>query len=359
MIEGSVMLISSFIPQLNNTAINTRQNQSLPVRNYSNLAPLKQDTVSFGATVKKKQPNAHGINLITAKKLCEEAKDSNKYLNWQLNKILGDMVRPESGQGSFSKPIEAIRCRLKDPKSVVEKSATRKWYSADEVKQKMTDIAGARIVMADTSVEAVDSVLERLTEAVKNNQLRILEIENYRPEPEVDKFDNIIKKYDYSSTKALKDLKQACDNQGKVIKKTDEDMPSGYMAIHMLVQLPNGFTGEIQLMGVDVERFKDVEDICFKIKNGKHVDKKYAPLEKMLKPLTNDDDEILQSGYQEYTRRAYMAQRDIEVVKHRGKKTPEFLHIPEDLDYIPQKLDFNNIAKEIQNCDLIAKLNAE
>ena len=170
-------------------------------------------------------------------------------------------------------------------------------------------------------------------------------------EPEVDEAGNIIKTYDYGSTKALKNLKMVCDSKGKVIKKKDEDMPSGYMAIHMLVQLPSGFTGEIQIMGVDVEKFKDVEDICYKIKNGKHVEDKYSSMEDYLKPLSNDKDEILQSGFQDYTRRAYMTQRDIEVVQNKKRKQPKFLHIPADLKYIPKKFDFNEIHKKILECD--------
>ena len=215
----------------------------------------------------------------------------------------------------------------------------------------MTDIVGARIIMADTSKEAVDSVINKLTEAVKNNDLKILEIENYRPDPELDGGDNVIKSYDYASAKSLRELKLACDDKlGMSIRKVDEDVPSGYMAIHMLVQLPNGFIGEIQILGEEVERLKDIEDICFKFKNGKKVKNIPAKVKNMLAPLNNKNDEILRKEYNIYTRQAYIYQRELELNNPYGRKkrNNEFLRIP---DYLPSNLDFNNLYTNMKRSD--------
>lgn len=315
----------------------------------SNLAPLSKDTVSFTSGKKEAGNPSDGINKKTALLIYNEANQAYKYLDRQLDRILSDLVRPEQGTGSKTKPIKEIRKRIKDPDSICEKSATRKLTNYDEVKSEMTDIVGARIVMADSSREAVDKVIERFTDAVNNNRIKIIEIENYRPEPEMDDYGVVTKSYDYSSALALKNLKKACDNKNDTsIKKSDEDQPSGYMAIHLLVQLPNGFTGEIQIIGPEVERLKDVEDMCFKVKNGKHLKPKYASVEKQLKPIGNKEDEILRKEYGKYTRRAYKYQRDMELNPPKNKKNKDFLHIP---DYLPSSLDFNNIADEIEKCN--------
>ena len=330
---------------------NRPQTRGMSCPRYSNLAPLSKDTICFTSGKQDLEDASNGINLKTAKMLYDDVQPAQKYLNRQLDKILSDLVRPEHGTGSLSKPIEIIRKRAKLPESIVEKSATRSLRSYDEVKYSLTDLAGAKVVMADTSREAVDKVIGRLTEAVENGRLKIIEIENYRPEPEINDVGEVVRTFDYSSPLALKNLKKACDDKSDTnIRKVDEDRPSGYMAIHLLVQLPGGFTGEIQIIGNKMEKLKDVEDMCFKVKNGKHLPKEYKSVEKMISPLANKDDVVLRKEYSKYTRKAYLYQRDLEQNRNKRKKqdTQEFLHIPE---YLPEVLDFNNVAKEIARCN--------
>jgi len=343
------MQISAFIPNFN---IHPTQRQSVQYGRFSNLAPLRQDTVSFGASKKDMQENdmSQGINHNTALKIHNDAKLATNYLERQLDSILGDLVRPKAGKGSLSKPIEKIHCRPKTPKSIREKSGSLKLYTEKEVKEGMTDIIGARIVMADSRKGQVDEVINRLANAVNKDQIKILEIENYRPDPELDDNGVVVKSYDYASPLALRNLKLACESKGIDVAKRDEDLPSGYMAIHMLIKLPNGFTGEIQLMGKDVEQLKEVEDACYKVKNGKHLDKQFASVEKMLAPLANKEDTILRKGYIEYTRKAYIVQREKEPRRTNKIQEPEFLHIPESLNYIPPQLNFNNIYAEMKKC---------
>ena len=70
----------------------------------------------------------------------------------------------------------------------------------------------------------------------------------------------------------------------------------------------------------------------------------------MISALADKNDVILRKEHSKYTRNAYLYQRDIEQNKNKRKKqqTQEFLHIP---DYLPEKLDFNNVAHEIEKCD--------
>ena len=130
-----------------------------------------------------------------------------------------------------------------------------------------------------------------------------------------------------------------------MISKKDEDIPTGYMAIHLLTKLPNGFTGEIQILGTDIADLKEVEDLCYKVKSGKSIDKKYESIKKILKPLTNKDDLLLRREFNKYTRNAYIYQREM---PPDSSSETMFLPIPK---YLPQELDFNNIYKVMRECD--------
>ena len=337
-----MLAINNFIPKINTSfitpqyGVNNRRNNNP----YPNLAPLKQDTVSFKATPKAMSNMDFAISLQTATDIHDEAKESCNYLKYQLNKILAPMVKSKENPDG---EIEKIGFRVKTPKSIREKSATRRWINKEEVKSGMTDIIGARIVMDDSSVKAVDKVIDLLAEAERNNQLQIIEIENFRPEPQIDDEGNILHSYDYSSPKSLRRLKKEIDKNGTMISKRDEDVPTGYMAIHLLTKLPNGFTGEIQIMGKEVEKLKEIEDLCYKVKNGKTIEKKCPGLENILAPLKNKDDMMLRREYNKYTRNAYKYQRD----KEAGTNNDDmFLKIP---DYLPAELDFNLLGDMINN----------
>lgn len=342
-----MLTLNTFIPKFNQIKPFNNIQNAPSYNKYPNLAPLRYDTVSFGQTDKEKGDPAYGINFATAKQINAEAIAPSKYLKFQLNQILGDLIKPENSEATLARPIDSIAVRVKTPKSIKEKSATRKLVNEHEVKTKMTDIVGGRIVLGKTDNASVDKVLNRLAEAEASNKLRILEIENYRPDPEIDIHGNIVRNYDYGSAGALRKLKAECDKKETSIPKRDEDLPTGYMAIHLLTQLPNGFIGEIQIIGNGVLQLKRIEDMCYKVKSGKSLDKKYAPIEKMLKPLSNKDDIILRKEFNKYTRDSYIYQRD----KYLGLISPdndEFLPIP---DYLPKELDFNNLAAKKKECD--------
>ena len=343
-----MLTINNFIPKINIPNIaqsNYRQSVQFDKNRYPNLAPLKYDTVSFGQTEKTAGDERFGISFKEAEKIHNDANESGKYLKFKLNKIFKDMIISDKNpNGIMHEPV----CRIKSPKSIREKSATRRWINSDEVKSHMTDIVGARIILKNSSIENVDKVIARITKAEQNNDLQIIEIENYRPEPEIDREGNITHSYAYSSPNALRKLKAEIDKKGTMISKRDEDIPSGYMAIHLLTKLPNGFTGEIQIMGSDVAELKEIEDLCYKIKSGKSVDKKFASVEKTLQPLKNSDDTILRREFNNYTRNAYKYQRDKEPLPAGENVHRPFLAIP---DYLPSKLDFNNIYDEVVKCE--------
>jgi len=341
-----MLVLSSYTPNIFSNYAN-KLNISATV-NRSNLAPLRYDTISFGNTDKKlpadqKFIESFKLSEASVNNIHSNAIQAKNYLENQLSNLFEDMI---SKNVHDDKPVLSINYRVKTPESIAEKALTRRWLNEKEVKSGMTDIVGARIIMNNASRENVDKVIEKLTNAEKNGKLRILEIENYRPEPKIDDKGDIIHSYDYASAKALSKLKCECDKKGRSIPKRDEDLPTGYMAIHLLTELPNGFTGEIQIMGKDVAALKDIEDICYKCKSGKSINPIYEPMKEKLEPLMNDDDVLLQHEYNNYTRKAYIYQRNKE--PYNIKANTGYLQIP---NYLPKELDFNYLAKLKHQCE--------
>ena len=80
-----MLAINNFIPKINTSfitlqyGVNSRRNNP-----YPNLAPLKQDTVSFKATPKAMSNMDFAISLPTAIDIHDEAKESCNYLKYQL-----------------------------------------------------------------------------------------------------------------------------------------------------------------------------------------------------------------------------------------------------------------------------------
>lgn len=315
--------------------------------------PLSHDTVSFTSSPKVMQSRKNAITMKLAKKIHEEAVEATKFMRAKLGPYLYDL---EATTFAANNPIEVISQRAKTATSIVEKAATRGWVNQDEIKRGMTDLAGMKIVMRDASRENVDKVIERLVTAVTEGGAKIVEIENKRPLPIYGPDGKISRSYDYASPIALIKLQRAASKLlGREIKLVDENTPSNYMAIHILMELPNGITGELQIMGHDVAMLKELEDLCYKVKNGKNIDKKYAPIEKALAPLKDEENSLLRSEHDKYTQEAYLVQREVEPRAHKSRKKEKFLAAPPTL---PKELDFNNIYMQKQACDSAA-LKAE
>ena len=86
---------------------------------------------------------------------------------------------------------------------------------------------------------------------------------------------------------------------GKKVNFLEADYTkANYTAIHFLLRLPGqDRVFEFQLMGHNVAKFKDLDDILFKVLNNKNVDEKYQPIIDLLKPisLSNDEKDLYKS----------------------------------------------------------------
>lgn len=239
-----------------------------------------------------------------------------------------------------NKPIVMITARRKSAKSIAEKMGTLKIKGRKAVKEEMSDLIGARIILSGNTTEAGDYVIDKLSDAVKKNHLKIIKIKNHGQEDS---------KYNYASSRKIDKLVETARKNGEPLcTYSDSPRDSGYLALHIITgEIADGFRAEIQIMGLDVSRFKEIEDLCYKCRAGKKVPKKYKEIEEIFKEASKN--KTFAADFLEYTKRAYAYEREKPVVK--DKACNSFLKIPEDLN-IPENLDFNKILHSMSMADI-------
>lgn len=344
--------------QRNNTT--QIQPQKLNNNQYPNLRPLSADTISFSARTSTKPVDKNQATTIStktrdAKKLVDksnmgrrnvasdirnEASYSYGLLKFNIDSLLEPLVMTHDRKNH---PIDKIEYRLKSESSIMEKSCQRNLRTKKCIKEKLTDIIGARVILGDATEGGGNQVIDRLIKGVKENKIKIIEIENYRPNS----------KYQYASQAKLNTLAKISKEKGVWnFRNIQQNTASGYMAIHMLVELKDGFVGELQIIGKDVARLKDIEDLCYKAMDNKNIPKKYSNIDTIFKETglrsSGDNENIeLKHAFMEYTKDAYVHEREKEPTNPANS---EFLHIPSD-SIIPQELDFNNLFMQKSKAD--------
>ena len=260
--------------------------------------------------------------------------------------------------------IEHITDLLENvPKSPhVEDSAYIDPTSLNGVKHYANDIVGARIVMNEFNSSYIKLLLSALKQAVDDGALKILSIENNLPDPQKLPQGKQISDYEYATDSQLRYLSKAAG--AKLIRNKSK---SGYLAIHINIDLSNpifscyngifdGYSGEIQILGSDVEQLKEVEDLCYKLKDDKNAIRvEYKPFKEHFKTYYNDE---TKDAFDDYTYALYLAQRSM---PPNLKRDAYFLSISE-LGFdgkVPKELDFNYLRMLKEKCDYAAKLLQE
>ena len=322
-----------------------KQNFRQHYNNYPNLAPLKQDTVSFSGKKKDSseilETSAKEVNLSyrpninTAKKISDESERAYNNLKdilrqtFKISVIDADVPKYKSRlsreiRNNEGNNVLAIVSRTKSPESIAEKMSTLKIRSKSGAKKEMNDIIGARIIVSGNSTKEGDAVLRQIAKVVTQGRLNIKEIKIHNQEDS---------SLDYISPKGLKKLLFASKNCEAKYQPRD----SGYLAVHLITdEIIDGYNAEIQIMGLEVTNLKEIEDLCYKCSTGKRIDSKYAEIADRFKEVKNDPE--LKKDFTEYTKRAYANERRQK--NHKKAGSFGFLPIPDDLN-IPQKLDFN------------------
>lgn len=229
------------------------------------------------------------------------------------------------------------------------------------VKYYANDIVGARIILKNSYHDDTTKVLNALGEAVKDGKLKITSIQNNIPSP--DKLPKGVspEKYSYAPYRIIEKL---ANTAGAELMTTET--PSGYQAIHINVDLShpllakyydgkfNGYSGEIQIIGRDVAQLKEVEDLCYKLKDKKNAIKaEYKPFkDHFTKYWTKENKDV----FDEYTYKLYLSQHDIPGNKKRRTKFPTIEELGFSKKLTPQ-LDFNLLKNLKQYCDYQIEIN--
>ncbi len=212
------------------------------------------------------------------------------------------------------------------------------------IKYYANDIVGGRIVVNDFSSENADKIMSALTRAVSDGALKIKSIENIIPDERFLPKKTSLSDFLYVTNKQFKPLSKAAH-----VQVENKPSKTGYMAIHINVDLSddelyksfpdcNGFSGEIQIIGRDVERLKEIEDLCYKLKTNKQID-----YESFSTSFNSNYTEEYKDAFDEYTYLAYLRQRKVSP-RRKGTVLPSL----QDLNFenrLPKALDFNELRR--------------
>lgn len=357
-----------------NSAITVNQMQTCKFQS-SNLTPLTQDCVTFGNKKKKKVEEVVEEvveeDFSKAKDLDEE--DRSEKISYQVGmainnecqddvtKLIADLKKGLKNvtESDANPDLPVLRGKLgvhgrpKKAASILQKVPPRKLRQKKEI-FKMGDVVGVRIVLKSTTQKDLDLVFKELGKMVASGKLNVLEVENYRLTP----------RDSYVSQKTLDNFELACHKAGQYPEITSKPRESGYTAIHMTVKMPSGKFAEIQIMGRDMEKVKDIEDFFYKKRHNKDFDEKYKPVESLLNRVMGKTKKDKQTGkitYEKlddfqvetldrYIKDSYAHARAIPP-RHPKKATTGkdyFLPIPYSL---PKELAFENLQKIKDVCD--------
>ena len=220
--------------------------------------------------------------------------------------------------------------------------------SIEGIKYYANDIVGARLVINDFGPDNADKIMAALTKAVSDGALKITSIENIIPDERFLPKKTTLSDFLYVTGKQFKPLAKATGLQ--VEEKASK---TGYMAIHINVDFSddelyklfpacNGFTGEIQIIGRDVERLKEIEDLCYKLKTNKKID-----YPKFMKAFNDNYTDENKDAFDEYTYLSYLRQRRVSP-RRKGDLLPSLQELNFQ-DKLPKALDFNELKKARDN----------
>ena len=271
--------------------------------------PLSKDTVSFqGDKLPSKKSMEKGAYIISAdlamriQAIKAPAHERKKQL---LEKYFGDLI--EQGLISFHDRLKSIR-------SIREKATTNGWATMDAILDHMDDISGLCFVL--NSAKAFPEINKRFKQMLEERELEVTQVEYHRRAPKYKK-NQIIESYDSFKPNELQRLRDEINRIQNPTRKIwfDVDSRSGYSGLHSALRSKNGEKSELQMMVKNIFVVKNIENLLYKIRNGKAIDPKYEIVARYLTALKPLDEnataeevrlhELLDVAMTKYTQDAY------------------------------------------------------
>lgn len=271
-----------------------KKNQSYPYFGISMQKPLEKDTVSFKAdpTSKLLATRKGGASKATAIKVFAIADEAQKEITKCMVRLHRKYIcTPENPKNLISE----IGGRTKKPNSIREKSIIIEEDSIAGILRNMTDLNGTKEIIRDATRKDVHKALDIILEAIENGSFILEEVEVKRPKVSEKLKASEASKWDYADPEYLAEF--VAKAEAIMDKKVEFPPPQltkvNYTAIHFLFRFPGQKrVWEHQLMGYNVAKLKEIDDILFKVLNNKNVDKEYEPIVEILKPLILSPQEI-------------------------------------------------------------------
>ena len=299
--------------------------------------------------------------------LTKEAVESKKKMDAILRKCLSKYVADDNNP---DRPIREIKGRIKTPESTMEKvqgfiqnspGLAPKLRTKAGIKDEIKDLIGNKIVLRSDDKKDTATILKELFKANKNGDLNITEVEIYYPtlkgkEEDFVQFmqtqygkkisrkecEKIIGDKDYFSYVARNEIDKLAEKYGIEVKYPPRN--TGYTAIHVSTISPDGFKGEIQIVGCNVEKLSNVEHQYYKAKCGKKVDPALKAAFEPIMPQSENTE--IKDLTQDYTFFAYIFERLKAKIHYKQKIDTEFLRAPKRL--LDLQLGFNQNAPIIR-----------
>lgn len=353
--------------------VNAKNALSIPHFSNVKLRPLLFDTISFtsksgkGVSLddtentfressqdsKEMQSKARSITSRLAHIIFKEADYNRSQMKRVLLQSLAPLIQLEGLMCDYEHPIYRPEFRTKSPNSIREKASQKHLQTKEGVIDNIHDLVGARIILGSNQKGCAERVIDKLIECVNSGKFKVVEIENHVSSD---------RKGAYISQTKLHKLAQASsDRYGIIVREGISRRETGYMGIHLLVEFPDGITGEIQILGHDVAVFKELEDVPYKILLGKSVDKEYGEIKRIISSLLPVNDDPLdpenierlkkKKEFIAYTAAAYRHEREKEFSSTNKGIIPVFLTLEEfsaaykRKTHLGSELDFNNLYK--------------
>jgi hypothetical protein len=361
-------IISFNLSKLQNLpSINKTSNTLSPTFGLRMASPLTQDTVSFTAkrneeevrerSDKTAKCRSEGISQKTAMEIRERVKDHHYAMKKKFVDEFGDLLSTPEQKGLLT-----MGSRIKGVNSICEKSANRGWSTKKDVLNHMGDLSGFCFILESPKSEK--EFFKHFTKMYKQGAFNVEEIEYHRIEPKY-KNNEVVESFDSFH---LNDLQKFKTDIAKIKQPTKNffypvDSQSGYSGLHVTISSSHGAKSEVQIMTRGVHNLKNVENLLYKIRNGKDIQPQYAKMGVLLSDLKVKDKNKMTP--QEKARQAAMSKYTLECYKHAIKHPfadkNEFLHV-RDAESISAKeknlikdFDMNSIYKLMQTFESIAK----
>ena len=316
--------------------------------------PLAQDIVSFKSTPKKLIDRSIAIPRKVANDINKLASERQYKVREYLNSIYGSFVATKYSPENI---IFGLIDRAKSPDSIIEKAATRGWTTKASILTKMTDLNGGKIILRDGSRKGVNIILDILADSIKNGHVDLVEIENKRPIAAKKLKGHEAFQYDYAEPEKLEELCELTNKihpSEKVNYIPADYTESNYPALHFLLKLPGeDWCFELQIMGYDVDLYKHLDDLIYKILNCKNIDKKFKRIEDIIAPLNEGGNLRLREQFNQYRSNVFLFQRaKAPHIRKNEKYVERFLPVSNEIEdsEMREVLDMNHLYSIYLDC---------